>query len=149
PGDVLIQVGFTQGNNVGTVKVYQWDPTAADNLRLLPSTDDAYGVTNSSPIDAAWRRGIPVNGFFEAGINLTSILTKTPAPDRDFPTSLAQPRPPASSNPSPQDFGLAPTQSTPAPAIKIVKSANGDDANAAPGLSVLAGTDVTFTYEVT
>src|SRR5262249_26921313 len=29
-GDVLIQVGFTQGNNVGTVKVYQWDPTATD-----------------------------------------------------------------------------------------------------------------------
>src|SRR5262249_15454121 len=81
PGDVLILVNFAQGNTVGTAKVSQWDLTATDSLRLLPSTDDVYGVTNSSPIDAAWRRGIPVNSFFEAGINLTSILDQTPEPD--------------------------------------------------------------------
>jgi hypothetical protein len=148
PGDILIEVGFKPGEDAGTVNVYQWDPTAPDNLRLLPSTDDVYGVTNSTPIDAAWRRGIPVNGFFEAGINLTSILNHTTEPDRDFTTFLAESRSSASLNSALQDFELGPIPLSTGPAIKIVKSVNGAGANAAPGPAVLAGTDVTFTYEV-
>src|SRR5262249_32971204 len=124
-------------------------PPATDNLRPLPATDDAYGGTNSSPIDAAWRPGIPVDCFFEAGINLTSILDQTPVPDLDFRSFLAESRSSASVNSTLQDFELASIQFSTRPAIEIVKSVNGDDANAFPGPSVLAGTDVTFTYEVT
>src|SRR5262249_52808694 len=146
PGDVLILVGFTKGNDVGAVEVYEWDPTATDNLRLLPSADDAYGVTNGGPIDAAWRRGIPANGFFEAGINLTHLLGQTPEPDRDFRTFLAESHSSASLDSALQsalqDFELAPFRLSTGPAIEVVKSVNGDDANAAPGPAVLAGTDV-------
>ncbi len=148
-GDVLIQVSFTHGNNVGTVTVYQWDPTATDNLRLLPSADDVYAVTNSSPIDAAWGTGVPANSFFEAGINLTSILNQTSEPDVDFKSFLAESRSSASVHSTLQDFELGPIQFSTGPAIEIVKSVNGDHANAAPDPSVLAGTDVTFTYAVT
>ena len=37
----------------------------------------------------------------------------------------------------------------PGPAIQIVKRANGDDANTCPGVSVAAGANVTYTFEVT
>jgi hypothetical protein len=148
PGDVLVLVNF-KGGNVGTVEVYQWDPTVTDNLRLLTSTDDAYGTTNGSPIDAAWRSGIPQNGFFEVGINLTSILDQTPGPDLSFTSFLAESRSSASLNSTLQDFVLASIQFSTGPDIQIVKSVNGDDANAGSGPSVLAGTAVTFTYEVT
>jgi hypothetical protein len=148
PGDVLILVGPPQGGKAGAVEVYQWDPAAKDNLRLLPSTDDAFGVINSSPIDAAWRSGIPENGFFEAGINLTSILNRRPQPDLDFTSLLAESRSSGPVNSTLQDFVLAPVRFSTGPALEIVKSVNGK-ATAAPGPSLLAGTAVTFTYEVT
>jgi hypothetical protein len=100
-GDLFLVAEFDQGGSVSTINVYRWsDPDmipengdeclgggAGDcsdegatfltglNCATSGPGDAACGITNDlSTIDAAWRAGIGLNGFYEAGINLTEAI---------------------------------------------------------------------------
>ncbi|HZM78927.1 MAG TPA: hypothetical protein VFC19_24630, partial [Candidatus Limnocylindrales bacterium] len=149
-GDILLVIDYSGG--VGTVHTYAWHPGwdpahPTDNLQPLPDTGEYMAAGNAgSPINAAWRNGIPQNGFFEAGVNLTKILPA--GADLTFTSFMAVSRSSASANSTLQDFMLGKLDFTTGPKIQIVKKINGDDANTAPGPTVLVGSPVTFTYEV-
>ncbi len=100
-GDLLLVAEFGQGGRVEAIQVYRWSdpngiPQSGDeclggNLGdcsdagvpaftglncndSLPG-DRVCGRTNpSAPINAAWRNGIPTQGFFEVGANLTALI---------------------------------------------------------------------------
>src|SRR5207244_4322470 len=81
-GDILVLANFTNGGAVGTVQVFEWDPTnpaAVNNLVQLNTSGNAAAMTNSTsaPVGASWRNNIPLNGFFEGGINLTQIFEQS------------------------------------------------------------------------
>lgn len=93
-GDILVDVDFTQGGTIGTIDVLEWNPSGGPpgNLDLLMSgaacdplvTNDLVcgRVNTDDSITPPWPytskangNAYPVNAFFEAGINLTDILS--------------------------------------------------------------------------
>jgi len=101
-GDLLIIAEFDQGGSVSAINVYRWtDPTpllpesgdeclggaAVDcseegdtfvtgvNCADVFAGDQVCGITNDLvSIDADWRSGIPTNGFYETGFNLSELI---------------------------------------------------------------------------
>ena len=87
-GDILVLADFSNGGSNGEVFVYRWVGSGGDTegvldclLRPAPATatcaasgDNALAVINNTAVvDAAWRQDIPINAFFEGGINLTAL----------------------------------------------------------------------------
>lgn len=100
-GDLLLVAEFDNGGRVEAVKVYRWsDPDgipqngdecvggslgdctdagvpafSGENCNDALPGDRVCGRTNpTSSINAAWRAGIPAQGFYEMGINLTEMI---------------------------------------------------------------------------
>ena len=100
-GDMFLVAEFDQGGSVSTINVYRWsDPdlvpengdeclgggagdcsdegdtflTGLNCSNSLPG-DVVCGITNDLAVaDTAWRAGIGLNGFYEAGANLTDLI---------------------------------------------------------------------------
>jgi hypothetical protein len=110
-GDLLISSNFTQGGSTDDVRVYQWNPAAADGpLHLLQDTTGKCGdgsnlpyceITNSGGQAAPWTyqfkssgnanittpSTFPSEAFFEGGIDLTQF-----AGNACFSTFIAETR---------------------------------------------------------
>lgn len=125
-GDILILANFTNGGKVGSVQVFEWVgdkngsststtpplPGQGDGpIQLLNSTGEATAITNDATvgtINTPWRSGIPVNGFFEGGINLTKIFLQSgqDVPCLDFHTFVQESRASQSPSATLKDFVL-------------------------------------------
>jgi hypothetical protein len=90
-GDLLVLSDFSQGGAVSTIRVFVWDDTQPNNLRLLQestaancatigSSDAFCGIVNAGVTDAPWpyedkdgNTDFQANAFFEGGINLSLL----------------------------------------------------------------------------
>ncbi|MHC3993950.1 hypothetical protein ACXWTF_03930 [Thiomicrolovo sp. ZZH C-3] len=90
-GDVLMLAEFVQGGAQAHVKLYEWDTTQKDNLKLIfegqGGGDNYYFATSNGSPTEAWdtytpkslvdgmpEHTYPENSFFEGGINLSWIF---------------------------------------------------------------------------
>jgi len=87
-GDILILAHFTGGGTVISIEVLKWiGPPDADNLELLYTSKDAFGIVNNETRLAPWwyqtkfpdtktgnRSQFATGTFFEGGVDLTELL---------------------------------------------------------------------------
>ena len=100
PGDLLVLVEYPQGANATPeIKIYKWDPADADNDNVADNLDEIFSssdalcdgagdklacaITNVGDLAGApeWDyvnkdgfNGIPLESFFEGGINVSKLL---------------------------------------------------------------------------
>jgi uncharacterized repeat protein (TIGR01451 family) len=102
-GDLLVLSNFTNGGATSTIELYEWVGSGGNvngTLQLLatgtqectqsPQDDRACAVTNTAPITPSWTfddkftggtsNPIPVESFFEGGIDLDSLYPGGKAP---------------------------------------------------------------------
>ena len=118
-GDLLILSDFSNGGDVSTISVYQWDSTGASrrsassnsaNCNTAPDLDDYCGIVNGADdhrcpgrsTDKTWRsRQQGLNGeFFEGGVDLTALGLG----DRCFSSFAAETRSSTSTTATLKDF---------------------------------------------
>ena len=156
-GDVLIIVEFSNGGAVATAKVLEWVGTGGsessgtlNDITATAPLGSVFSVSNAQPQTiapscSAWQYtpkggvpggAIPINSFFEGGINLDAFPALTGA---CFSSFAVETRSSTSVTATLKDFVLG--QFNTCPQVSVTKTADDTD--------VCAGDVTTYTYTVT
>ena len=114
-GDILVVSDFTNGGDISTIKIYEWDGSGLNEVASgvacdVPGEHEACAIVNADTETAPWAftdkdggHDFAPGAFYEGGINLDLVFGTNPP---CFSSFLAETRSSASTSAQLKDFAL-------------------------------------------